>query len=502
MMRKSMAVIVGRGSNMTSLRAQYESLLPKYGNLWRRMAPRQAETTREPLSLLSAIENGQSVSLRVPSKCNACPWDSSCQGCSEPILEIDEESSSDSSIDTAPVRFDLSHLRLDDEKSEESEEVTSPQATSAKLENQEAFRDTTGNNDSSTTSSAGAMAKNDSNDESESSSSSSSSGTVEAGWDLSFLRLKEDNEEAKEVESESNTIGSLDDKEASDDDLFAAEQKWMEARAKEQEASSQLIDLLDDSDSDITDAFGKKIDPPIVNTRSKSHKIARRPRIEFDSDDSSSEEEEWDDKIQSPIVQQEESAASQVMNGSPTVIVLSDSEDNADDAWLDDEDEESANDTSQDGDSFDEATSRIPDMIVGAKDSARVIKGPSKACFRKNREQIADTAFAEFDRLAFDGALLNVELVWSNKLRTTAGLTRLKQRSGGGGPDKRIATIELSSKIIDEEHRLRSTLLHEMCHAAAWLVDGVSRPPHGACFKKWANIAMQKVSENEQVVTV
>jgi predicted SprT family Zn-dependent metalloprotease len=29
-----------------------------------------------------------------------------------------------------------------------------------------------------------------------------------------------------------------------------------------------------------------------------------------------------------------------------------------------------------------------------------------------------------------------------------------------------------------------------MCHAAAWLVDKVGKPPHGSIFKKWAHKAM------------
>jgi SprT-like family len=38
-------------------------------------------------------------------------------------------------------------------------------------------------------------------------------------------------------------------------------------------------------------------------------------------------------------------------------------------------------------------------------------------------------------------------------------------------------------------------LLHEMCHAAAWVVDAVAKPPHGPCFKKWANTAMENVPD-------
>ena len=63
-----------------------------------------------------------------------------------------------------------------------------------------------------------------------------------------------------------------------------------------------------------------------------------------------------------------------------------------------------------------------------------------------------------------------------------------------GSITENIASIELSIKLIDDERRLQSTLMHEMCHAAAWLVDNVHKPPHGKIFKKWANIAMRKIS--------
>jgi len=35
--------------------------------------------------------------------------------------------------------------------------------------------------------------------------------------------------------------------------------------------------------------------------------------------------------------------------------------------------------------------------------------------------------------------------------------------------------VELSAKVIDAPAKLRATLLHELCHVAAWLL-----PPHAA----------------------
>ena len=115
----------------------------------------------------------------------------------------------------------------------------------------------------------------------------------------------------------------------------------------------------------------------------------------------------------------------------------------------------------------------------------------SSLAFRKKRDSILTSTFSTFNQLAFQNALAPVEVTWSNKLNTTAGITRMKGKLGS--PESRVATIELATKVIDNEERLRSTLLHEMCHAAAWLVDGVHKPPHGKFFKKWANISMKKV---------
>jgi hypothetical protein len=80
------------------------------------------------------------------------------------------------------------------------------------------------------------------------------------------------------------------------------------------------------------------------------------------------------------------------------------------------------------------------------------------------------------------------DLVWNARLTKTAGFTayKLNRRTG-----QRTCSIELSTKVVDDTERLMWTLMHEMCHAAQWCVDGVHRPPHGATFKHWAAVAMQ-----------
>ena len=96
------------------------------------------------------------------------------------------------------------------------------------------------------------------------------------------------------------------------------------------------------------------------------------------------------------------------------------------------------------------------------------------ASFKKNKEALSKEFFDEYNNAVFEGQLATqVNIVWSNKLRTTAGLTRLKRRQVDFTPGaglKRSATIELSTKVLDDPERLASTLLHEMVHAAAWIL--------------------------------
>lgn len=113
-----------------------------------------------------------------------------------------------------------------------------------------------------------------------------------------------------------------------------------------------------------------------------------------------------------------------------------------------------------------------------------------KNSFKRNKHDIATSLFCNFDKEVFGDKLAKagVEITWSKRLTSTAGKTILK-RSGMGVYK---ADIELSAAILDSKDRLRATLLHEMCHAAAWIVDNNSHPPHGPVFKKWARIARRQ----------
>jgi len=105
--------------------------------------------------------------------------------------------------------------------------------------------------------------------------------------------------------------------------------------------------------------------------------------------------------------------------------------------------------------------------------------------YTKHREELAQILFRLFNEEIFHEALdPQTPLVWSSRLLTTAG-TCVQKATYEGGVQKRTSAINLSMKVLDSADRLRDTLIHEMCHAAAWVVTGY-RDGHGPIWKDWA----------------
>ena len=139
---------------------------------------------------------------------------------------------------------------------------------------------------------------------------------------------------------------------------------------------------------------------------------------------------------------------------------------------------------------YDEAPPTHSKALAAALASAAK---PGKSLnFARHKETIAKELYREFNRDGFDGRLPEkFEITWNAKLLTTAGLTHYKKVTRSSGACEYHARIELSTKVLDTAEKLEATLLHEMCHAAAWLLDHCAKPPHGAVFKKWANRVMR-----------
>ncbi|KAF6256310.1 SprT-like family-domain-containing protein, partial [Scenedesmus sp. NREL 46B-D3] len=107
----------------------------------------------------------------------------------------------------------------------------------------------------------------------------------------------------------------------------------------------------------------------------------------------------------------------------------------------------------------------------------------------RQRQQLSQQLYDQWNTQVFDGGLPPVPLVWNPRLTSTAGQVvddgsqnRLKASSEERVPVR----LELSTKVLDCEARLRTTLAHEMCHVAAWAVSGEFRQHHGAAFWAWA----------------
>lgn len=112
--------------------------------------------------------------------------------------------------------------------------------------------------------------------------------------------------------------------------------------------------------------------------------------------------------------------------------------------------------------------------------------------FRKDREAIANALLRECNKVIFGKKFKegDVSVKWSNMLRTTAGMCEYIEPTRGRRPR---AEITISTKVCDRYKRLKSTLVHEMCHAAVFLLDKAPHAQyHGKLFKKWGSVALEK----------
>ena len=107
--------------------------------------------------------------------------------------------------------------------------------------------------------------------------------------------------------------------------------------------------------------------------------------------------------------------------------------------------------------------------------------------WKAQRLPLTASLYQEFNTNVFGNKLpADLAITWNARLLRTAGLTHMRAMGR-----KRMARVDLASKVLTDEERLRSTLLHELCHVAAWLIDGVRKPPHGPGFKKWGRKCTQ-----------
>eukprot|EP01134_Creolimax_fragrantissima_P001346 CFRG1346T1 len=111
-----------------------------------------------------------------------------------------------------------------------------------------------------------------------------------------------------------------------------------------------------------------------------------------------------------------------------------------------------------------------------------------KRFHKQHLQAKASELYKHINKIAFDGVLPDdLPVIWSKHLRKTAGKTFLKKIITNPTGYTYAASISLAVKVVDSEKKLLCTLAHEMCHAAAWIIDNVAKPPHGSAFRAWAN---------------
>ncbi|XP_040577336.1 uncharacterized protein [Lepeophtheirus salmonis] len=115
--------------------------------------------------------------------------------------------------------------------------------------------------------------------------------------------------------------------------------------------------------------------------------------------------------------------------------------------------------------------------------------------FESHKKELTSLLYKLFNVEAFEGKLPHdMEIEWNSRLRKTAGICTQRRKYVGSKTIDRSSKIGLSSKVLDSGDRLRDTLIHEMCHAAAWVLSGY-RDGHGPVWKSWAAKAMHRFPE-------
>ncbi|XP_077114906.1 germ cell nuclear acidic protein-like [Ranitomeya variabilis] len=104
--------------------------------------------------------------------------------------------------------------------------------------------------------------------------------------------------------------------------------------------------------------------------------------------------------------------------------------------------------------------------------------------FQETKKELAEELYHLYNITIFGNQLPEkANIVWNKRLKTTAGrchhMLNMKTK-------QRLSMTHLSDKFLDSAERLRSTLAHEMCHAACWTIDGLLKDHHGPLWQDYA----------------
>lgn len=115
--------------------------------------------------------------------------------------------------------------------------------------------------------------------------------------------------------------------------------------------------------------------------------------------------------------------------------------------------------------------------------------------FQMKKVTLTNKLYRMYNESIFENKLPEaMKIIWNSRLRTTAGICRLKSYKKGENTVVNYCEIDLSKKLITTPERLRDTLVHELCHAACWIITGVDGA-HGPLWRGWVARAMNVFTE-------
>lgn len=103
--------------------------------------------------------------------------------------------------------------------------------------------------------------------------------------------------------------------------------------------------------------------------------------------------------------------------------------------------------------------------------------------FNKNKDELVQRIYILMNETVFNNQMPpKINVIWNKKMLRTAGMYRSHDPNN---LKKNFGTIQISMKVCDSADRVRDTLIHELCHAATWLLHGI-RDAHGKAWKYYA----------------
>ncbi|XP_075699868.1 germ cell nuclear acidic protein-like [Rhinoderma darwinii] len=105
--------------------------------------------------------------------------------------------------------------------------------------------------------------------------------------------------------------------------------------------------------------------------------------------------------------------------------------------------------------------------------------------FHQHKQELTRRLYKFYNQSVFDNKLPeHMDISWNKRLTKTFGRTGFHKSD-----EDRSAINQLSDKVCDSAERVKNTLIHEMCHAACWIIDGQAEDSHGWLWKSYCDEA-------------